>query len=770
MERKGLKNYFLNTHQATHKLLAMLPAALKAPSKSDESPKVTLKNDSRNTHNALKTGALATLLTITTLAPTQKTFAQDTTQDYTTTITVRDEKSNVNGQGAYFVSGLDEIRIKKSDINWSDFGFDKAPQDAPQELTLVHERQHQINEQKGVRSAIVSLDENYQRDVHDEVTALIAEKLEIRKQYKDCQTDEELQAFFNKFAKLPEHADYLYALRTKEINPNSTSPDDFKKEMAFIKDSSIRYRADPSDDAYKRSWMRNTKIYLQQNPAEIKSNPNALKKAVHDMYVIGGFDFNTVGNQDIHLIENQAVQTADNFLAQGGNPKKILRFLDQGDSSYKLAETFDLTGLNREQAQKVIQTAFISEYLSQNIAGDLVLGLKPSYDFNYISGSQRNQVATYLDIKEDIWEKNGTLSEKGDEHKFEDMMKQAKQVTLDAKGWYEAFQNNIRSKKFTADEIYDRVQEFHGKTINFDETVSNADDLKLPLDGTSKDKILDALTQKENKQKEISEQYAKDHPNETVLSDTYVVSITDFQSSLLKDELEKLEEEQRKLAETLEPLYPQKNLKTYAPLSDGMMVQIKNPEFDTAELKITTNDADGTSTEVTLLDGQKHGAEITRDSEGNITDYKIYNHGEEIDLSKHTVELKTETKDGINATSITLDGQKFGAEIVSDTSGKTKVAFYEQGGALIQGTQTSSYTKNQEHINVANLTLKDELLAQEGSLPENPQAEAQNMRYDMHWGKRSTPDNSMGIMKKTSPEKQNTTEPIKPLWQKDITH
>ena len=770
MERKGLKNYFLNTHQATHKLLAMIPAALKATPQNNENPKITLKTDSRNAHHALKTGALAALLTLSPLAPAEKTFAQDTTQDYTTTITVRDEKATVNGQGAYYVADLDEIRMKKSEIHWSDFGFDKAPKDAPEELALVHERQHQINEHEGIRSSVMSLDENYQRDVHDEVTALIAEKLEIRNQYKACQTEVELEAFFNKFANLPEHADYLYALKTKQINPNSTSPDDFKKEMAFIKDSSIRYRADPNDDAYKRTWMKNTKIYLQENGTEIKSNPKALKKAVHDMYIIGGFDFNTVGNQDIHLIENQAVQAADRFLAEGGNPQKIKRFLDQGDTDYKLAETLDLTGLNREQAEKVIQTAFISQYLSQNIAGDLVLGSTPSYDFNYIAGSQRNQVAVYLDLKEDILTKNGILSETGDEHKFEELMKQAKQITLDAKGWYDLFKNNVHSKKFTADEIYDRVQEFHGKTINFDETISNADELKLPMDGTSKDKILEALIEKENKQRELAEQYAKDHPNQIELSDTYVVSITDFQSDILKDELNRAEEEQQKLAQTLEPLYPQKNLKTFAPLSDGIMVQIKNPEFNTAELKITTNDADGTSTEVTLLDGQKHGAEITRDSEGNITDYKIYNHGEEIDLSKHTVELKTETKDGINATSITLDGQKFGAEIVSDTSGKTKVAFYEQGGALIQGTETASYTKNQEHINIENLTLKDELLAQEGELPNNPQAEAQNMRFDMHWSRHTAPDNTLGIMKKPALDKQNTTDAIKPLWQKDITH
>ena len=433
---------------------------------------------------------------------------------------------------AYYDVEDDAIHVNKNIIDSSG--------KVASELTLVHEHQHQINAHKS-KNADMSLDEYYQRGVHDEITALIAEKLEIRRQYQACKTDEERAAFFKKFENNADNAEYIDAIKSGEINPNSTSKEDFIKEMAFIKDSSIKYRADPTDSSYNDLWTNNTCVYLNQKGDAVKSNPQAFEEEVREMYNIGGFDFNTVGNTDLHVLDNQTVRAADNLLSQGADPEKVARLMQLGDGPYNVAESLDLSGLSREQAEKVLQTAYTVQSQSKFIAEDMAMGVTPRCGDDY--NNNREKMALYLDIKSDIWEKNGTLSEQGDEAKFNELMKKAKEIQLDPQGWFDENQKNLNIVKdpSRAEDLAQckaRIKELQGKTVNFDDVVANADQLKLPLDGTTKEEVLAQMAAAEASKNYVPDKETEAKPVQKDVA-TRKVDIMDLNTNILKDEFDK---------------------------------------------------------------------------------------------------------------------------------------------------------------------------------------------------------------------------------------
>jgi len=727
--------------------------------------------------------------------------SKDIDAKYKATITVKnDSVQMVGNSSAYYSHNDDAIYVRKGDMKWSDFGFKHASEATPEqeaanlEITLIHERQHQINKKKGVHDAAMNLDENYQRQTHDEITALIAEKLEIRRQYKACKTEEDKAAFFEKFATNEANADYIRAIRSGLIDPNSSSSEDFKKEMTFIKNSSIAYRADPNDDAYKKQWTQNSLIYLATRGEEVKSNPKALEQSVAKMYEnIGGVNFNEYGNKNIHVIENQSIKAADNMLEQGAKPEKVIRFMQQGEGDFKLAETLDVTGLNKEQAEKVLQTAIITQNLSEYIAEDLASGREPDYDYNFVARDCREKTAIYLDLKSDIWEKNGTLTEAGDEEKFNELMKKAKEVQLSPE-----------------------------KTVNFDDVVVKNGKYKLPLDGTSKEDVIAQMDAKDAEDAKFWKEYYEKHPPEKPrISESYEVDIMDLNSDVLKDELAAREEAERKAEEerkrkeeeerkrqeeeqqrqnpdlaanntqqdtprsetpaqnndiVIKPA-PYADIEMTAPVAvyvdDGKHIVEQIPKYENAEIK-TVIDEKGQKNTVTLLDGQKHGSEITFDDKGQ-PQIKLFDHGKEINPEGLNIEIKSETKDGYTHNYTLVNGHVFGTELMTDDKGNMQVAFYDADGRRIQENINSKITATEDNLLAeasSKEQLKEDLLAQRGELPLNPKAQSQELRFE--WRIKEKAEGVRGMQEKEQqpvgplrPKEEKTTIPT--LWQKDRT-
>lgn len=136
----------------------------------------------------------------------------------------------------------------------------------------------------------------------------------------------------------------------------------------------------------------------------------------------------------------------------------------------------------------------------------------------------------------------------------------------------------------------------------------------------------------------------------------------------------------------ISPLYD--NISKTIVHEDWKSIESSLTQFKKADIKDSST-PDGQSINVTLLDGKKHGFEIVRDANGNITNVAAYDHGKKIDLSQHKVEFRTEERDGTLMECATLDGQIFGTQTLVDKDGNAKVAFYDKDGKIILNTDES---------------------------------------------------------------------------------
>ncbi len=743
----------------------------------------------------IKQAAMGATIGAASLSPTmaQQAPQQDITSDkYTKTITVRNDTVRMVGNtAAYYSQNDNQIYTIKGDMQWSDFGFENAPHVPDETLQIIHEAQHQINRnKKHLGSANMSLNENYQRDVHDEITALIAEKLEIRRQYRGAKTKAEKDAIIEKYMQEDAHRQYISAIKEGIIKPDSNKSADFDKEMSFIKNDATEYRADPNDDGYKKQWTSLSMAYLNRVGTNTQSNPEALKQEIHDIYQIGGIDFTKYGKHDVFVLENQSIIAADNLLQQGADPQKLIAFMNEGEGPFKLAESLDVSGLSKEQAEKVLQTAIVTQELQESITEDICFGQKSSYDFDFISENLKEKTAVYLDMKSDIWEKNGTLNPNGDEAKFNQLMQQAKTLNIDTEQWFESIKNDLSHYTLAQTEegrrkLMEAVKQNQGRTVNLDNFVTNMDKFKLPLDGTSKEAVLKEKADKAKADADFwKEYYKKNPPKAKRLSDPYEINIMDLESNILKDELnarKKAEKEKK-----IEPLYQSPRNTTYKLSDGGIDIAIPNNSYENAELKQIKNDK-GEVLDLTLLDGKVHGLYSIMDENGNIKSFKLYDKGKEIDLNKHQLEIKQEEQDGAKHEYMLLDGKKFGTEIITGADGTQKAAFWDSFG-LINGSEQATIETSTGHADdytpsplrpeyqedlASRAELKASLKSQTGELP-TPTAEntSKQLRLDMHIKahENNRPDEVNGKKAIKENKRQDTNTLYVPIWQQQNTH
>lgn len=204
------------------------------------------------------------------------------------------------------------------------------------------------------------------------------------------------------------------------------------------------------------------------------------------------------------------------------------------------------------------------------------------------------------------------------------------------------------------------------------------------------------MHQKDEEDRKFWEDYYAKHPEERgdnrKLSLPYDVEITDYNSDILKDELgarERAEQEKQKPRITnVTPLHaPYNEVQEYKQM-DGYGIVIKHKSYNDVEIKNDKN-TDGTSTEVTFIDGKKHGAEVTYNSDGSVKEFRLFDHGKEINLNNHKLDIvKQKTEEGMREV-IMLDGKPFGTEKIIDKDGNIYAGFYEKGGMVINAGENS---------------------------------------------------------------------------------
>lgn len=215
---------------------------------------------------------------------------------------------------AYMTPGNNSITVNYVEGEDNTFNESKA--------TKAHEQKHRDNYNAGMGSMPVSLEEYYKIKQHDEISANMAELLQIRQEYIEAKTDAEREAIVNAVP-AQKFSYYFDAVKEGKINPFATHSAEFEKEMKFIatetqkmwmKEYAGMYDSDSTVSA-TRWW------FGSHNYDELKSNSENYEKARKIAYTIGGIDFSKY-MEDIELF-NEHVRQADKLIAKDAPRDKV---------------------------------------------------------------------------------------------------------------------------------------------------------------------------------------------------------------------------------------------------------------------------------------------------------------------------------------------------------------------------------------------------------------------------------------------------------------
>ena len=592
---------------------------------------------------------------------------------YTKNITVQNDTVKMVGDAKAWYNAMDnKISLAKGDLSFSDIFKNHKDKYISDEILLIHEAQHQITHSKKFPDKLNGIYSQYLGYNHDEIIASIAEKLYLRTEYKSLKTAEEKSQFFETHKDLQQNKAYLVSLKMGRFKDSHKSSDAFLEEMAYIKNSSTNFWTSIASEGYDESHTELALSHLKKNSSnedKFEASTNSeVKKVIDHMYSnIGGLDFSKIGDDNTFLpVKNQSLLSADKMLKDGADINKVVNFVELGGNCYQQLQDMDFSGLNQEEVLTIIQTSMVVEELKNNIKLDLEEDRADiSYDFDFVTKYLKEQVAVFGDVKLDLLNKSNQLTQEGNPTKFTHLMDMI--------------------KKF----------EVNNSTIDFDKTVSNSAELKLPLEGTSISEVLEEISTKKEQDKLYWEDYYKDKKTpKPRVSDPYIVPILNLESNILKDEVAILFNKEKIL-----PLHDFSKKENISNSIETNLSKINSNEYKNVQI-LKTQLPNGQVVKGTIIDGKKHGLEVVENKQGEIVNYKLYNLGKEIDLKSNSFEMKTTKTNGNEHSYLLLNNKKFGSEVVIDSSGQTKMSFYKEGGFIIPNSKESKISKKSNTNNI----------------------------------------------------------------------
>ena len=127
----------------------------------------------------------------------------------------------------------------------------------------------------------------------------------------------------------------------------------------------------------------------------------------------------------------------------------------------------------------------------------------------------------------------------------------------------------------------------------------------------------------------------------------------------------------------LEHLYPEAQL---LGVGEEQLILIQRKTFQNTKIKVVQDEETGDKIIGAMVDGKPHGALLNIDSQGNIKECKLYNHGEEVSSEGNSIEYKYEQGPSGEEYYLTkLNGCNFGWELLKDQNGFARVGVYEDG-------------------------------------------------------------------------------------------
>lgn len=251
-------------------------------------------------------------------------------------------ENKIDVPAAYYVKADNTITANFLPNNKDQSDYNKS------ESILVHEQKHRDNQKKGLYAYPVSAEQMYKLSMHDEISASIASILSLRQQYIEAKN-------LNVFSQLgSRQVFYIKAIIRKEIDPLSSDPDDFEREMAFIfRETQKKWLEEDNVLHYAAQNANKAAYYGELDGKHEKFYDENYQRGLKICYVMGGVDFTKYMDKDVQIPEEGLKQLHLNI------KNKIEKSKYKGLSHVQVAEFYGIPAYNEDmsfqQYQNLIQ-------------------------------------------------------------------------------------------------------------------------------------------------------------------------------------------------------------------------------------------------------------------------------------------------------------------------------------------------------------------------------------------------------------------------------
>jgi hypothetical protein len=189
---------------------------------------------------------------------------------------------------------------------------------------LAHEQKHRDNSLFDLPNTPMSLEQHYKALCHNEISASIVELLQLRQMYIEAPSQQERDKVIEAMGiNFEFYANLLKSTEDNRIDPLSTSPKDFDKEMKLIA------------NYIQQSWMKNKApqyhkknnlviegVFCIHNYATLQENNKNYQNYLDTVYTIGGINFSKYMNKDIECYA-QNVTEAQKLIDNNASRNKV---------------------------------------------------------------------------------------------------------------------------------------------------------------------------------------------------------------------------------------------------------------------------------------------------------------------------------------------------------------------------------------------------------------------------------------------------------------
>lgn len=183
--------------------------------------------------------------------------------------------------------------------------------------TMIHELHHKDFHMTQYEKLPMNLEQNSLITKHNEISAHLASLVQQRQEYRQAGSDAERQEVLNKIKK-SDHSFYAEAIEKGEIDPLSSKPDDFNKEMEFMFHGTQKMWMKNFDAIYQSQITDIKRIHFKTHSyEELQRNDANFALARKNAYTIGGYDFSKFKDDESVKCTDEMTLWQDRAIAAG---------------------------------------------------------------------------------------------------------------------------------------------------------------------------------------------------------------------------------------------------------------------------------------------------------------------------------------------------------------------------------------------------------------------------------------------------------------------